>query len=360
MSAGRRGDSFANIGRTERSMIYFKGMRVLLQAYSLVSRPVCAWKAARIAAGSKTARKAPIPVVSVGNLALGGSGKTPLAAEMIGYFLARGIRPALVTRGYRGSWERRGGVLSDGRTIFGGPREAGDEPAMIARRFPEAGVIVGWHRYLSCLKAEALGFDLCILDDGFQHLGLARDLDIVLHDPEFRGSLREGESALGRAGILLLPRGKEGESLRRYQRRFPRLKIFEYAVVPRDVDFGGAAPAVPVDHLKEKRVLAFAGIARPGRFFDLLESLGADVVERLVFPDHYSYPAAGLTRISAAVSRHRPELVLTTEKDAVKFRAEDRIFDDRPLGILRIGLDLPPDFYACVVAVAAGRKTPHA
>ncbi|MHB8055169.1 MAG: tetraacyldisaccharide 4'-kinase [Candidatus Aminicenantales bacterium] len=335
-------------------------MRVLLRAYSLVSRPVCAWKAARVAAGRKTAQLAPIPVISLGNLTLGGSGKTPLAAELIMHFLARGRHPALVTRGYRGSWERRGGVLSDGRSVFGGPREAGDEPAMIARRFPEAGVFVGRHRYLSCLKAEALGFDLCILDDGFQHLSLARDLDIVLHDPESREPLRESESALARAAILLLPREKNAGSVPGYQHRFPGLKICEYEVAPREIDFGGAAPPAPPDRLKGKRILAFAGIARPDRFFDLLKSLGATVVARLAFPDHYSYPSAGIARISAAVSRHRPEMVLTTEKDAVKLGAVDRTFGGLSLAVLRIGLDLPPDFYARVEAAAAGRNATHA
>lgn len=332
-------------------------MRALLRAYSLVSRPVCAWKAARAAAGSKTVHKAPLPVISVGNLALGGSGKTPLAAELIGRFLALGRHPALISRGYRGAWERRGGVLSDGRTVFGGPREAGDEPAMIARRFPSAGVIIGRHRYLSCLKAEVLGFDLCILDDGFQHLGLARDLDIVLHDPGRNDPLRESDAALNRAGVLLLPREADPRTADAYRRRFPRLDVFGYGVAARALDFGNGPETEPARRLAGKRVLAFAGIARPGRFFALLESLGAAVVARLVFPDHYSYPAAGIARLTDAVSRYKPEMVVTTEKDAVKLQAGEWPPADAPLGVLRIGLDLPAGFFARVEAAALAGKT---
>ena len=340
-------------------MIYFAEVRILLQAYSLVSRPVCAWKAARYRNGRKTAAKVPLPVISVGNLTLGGAGKTPLICELIEYFLGRGHRPALVTRGYRGSWERRGGILSDGRNVFGGFREAGDEPVLVARRFPAAGVFVGRHRVPSCLKAESKGFDLCVLDDAFQHLGLARDLDIVIHDPKSRAPLREGESALDRADVLLLPRRSGPGPAEAYRLRFPQLKIFEYAVLPRGLVSGDGPPAAPPEALRGKRVLAFAGIARPERFFTLLETLGASVVERLVFPDHYPYPPAARARIAAALSAAKPEMVLTTEKDAVKFETADRTFGGLPLSALRIGIELPAGFFDCVEAVVSSVKAGH-
>lgn len=341
------------------SVIYFAEMRVLLQAYSLISRPVCAWRAARYRNGRKTAGKVPLPVLSVGNLALGGAGKTPLVCELIEYFFSRGYHPALVTRGYRGSWERRGGILSDGRTVFGGFREAGDEPAMVVRRFPGVGVFVGRHRLPSCLRAKSLGFDLCVLDDAFQHLGLARDLDIVLHDPKSHAALREGESALSRADILLLSGRSEPGTAETYRRRFPRLKVFECAVVPRGLVLEEGAPTVPLDVLRGKRVLAFAGIARPERFFTLLETLGASVIERLVFPDHFSYSPAACARISAAVSRVKPEMVLVTEKDAVKLTPANWKFGGLPVSVLRIGIELPSGFYDCVKAVVSSMKAGH-
>lgn len=331
-------------------------MRALLQAYSLVSRPVCAWKAARYRRGKKTALRAPLPVISVGNLAMGGTGKTPVVAELLGYLLGRGFRPALVTRGYRGSWEKQGGVLSDGRSIFGSAVEAGDEPVLIARRFPKAGVFIGRDRGVSCFKAEALGFDVCVLDDGFQHLRVARDLDIVLHHPAARLPLREGEKALSRAGVLLLPRESEPRRADAYRSRFPGMSVFEYDVAPDGIESGGEEPPVSLSLLRGKRVLAFAGIARPGRFFNLLEKSGAILVKRMIFPDHYAYPPAGIAGISSAVARHNPEMILTTEKDSVKIESRDRSFNGLPLSVLRIRLDLPTAFFERVrAAVAAGK-----
>jgi len=316
---------------------------MLLNAYSLVSRNVCAWKAARYDSGRTSARRAPLPVIAVGNLTLGGSSKTPLVMALIDRLLGRGFRPALVTRGYRGSWARTGGVLSDGRRFFGGWREGGDEPMMVARRYPEAGVFVGRHRFPSCLRAEDMGFDVCLLDDAFQHLGIARDLDIVIHDPRSREPLRESETALSRADILLIPGGLDPGTSSAYRKRFPRLDIFEFAVKPLSFE---------PQPLPGQRILAFAGIARPERFFELLDTLGVAPVGQLAFPDHYAYPAAGRAKIAAAARRLKASALVTTEKDAVKFGPDGLHFPDFPLHILRIGLDLPQAFYDRVVTAA--------
>jgi tetraacyldisaccharide 4'-kinase len=318
-------------------------MRILLKAYSRVSRSVCAWKAARYHSGRKSAQRASLPVIAVGNLTLGGSGKTPLVMELIDRLLGRGFHPALVTRGYRGSWEKSGGMLSDGRRVFGGWREGGDEPMMVARRYPEAGVFVGRRRLPSCLKAKDMGFDVCLLDDAFQHLEIARDLDIVIHDPRSQEPLRESETALSRADILLIPDGLDRGTIAAYRRRFPRLDVFEYVVKPR-----GFEP----QPLPGQRILAFAGIARPERFFELLDTLGVAPVGRLAFPDHYTYPAAGRAKIAAAARRLKAKALVTTEKDAVKFGSDGLTFPGLPLHVLRIGLDLPETFYDRVVTAA--------
>lgn len=329
---------------------------MLLQAYSLISRPVCAWKAAGYRKGRTRAARAPFPVISVGNLALGGTGKTPVVGELIRHFLARGYRPALITRGYGGGWEKAGGVLSDSRTIFGGVRDAGDEPVLIARRFPAAGVFVGKDRIRSCWKAEALGFDLGLLDDGFQHLRLARDLDIVLHHPASPRPLRESENALSRADILLLPKGIASETGERFHRRFPQLSIFDFEVVAEGLGRDISGPLEPLSLFEGKRVLAVAGIAGPERFFTLLEKSGATLVERMTFPDHYPYPRSGIDRIAAAVARHKPDFVLTTEKDAVKWGPEARTIGDRPVFTLRIRIDLPSAFHERVEAALPPAK----
>ena len=133
------------------------------------------------------------------------------------------------------------------------------------------------------------------------------------------------------------------------------MNVFEFAVRPLGID-RGTEPAAPLDILRGKRILAFSGIARPGRFFDLLETAGALISERLTFPDHYPYPPAGLARIAAAVARCNPELILTTEKDAVKIPASDKVFKAAGLSVLRIGIDLPAAFFECAeAAVAAGK-----
>jgi tetraacyldisaccharide 4'-kinase len=325
-------------------MIYFQGVNLLLAVFSPVSRAICALKTRLSRKGWIKSRRAPLPVISVGNIAFGGSGKTPLVMELLDWALGRGLKPALVTRGYKGRWEKDGGILSDGLHLSGGWREAGDEPFMVARRFPEAGVFVGRHRYLSCTKARERGFDLAILDDGFQHLKLARDLDIVLMGGGSK-PLREGRRALRRAGILLLDATSGAAGTTRFRAKFPGLRIFEYRLRPTCVFDLGTERSSPPESVSGARAVAFCGIARPERFFTLLDALGVRLVEKLAFPDHYDYPPWGLERIGDACLRHWPSALLTTEKDAVKIEDSARKFFPVPILVLRIGLDLPGAFF---------------
>ena len=138
------------------------------------------------------------------------------------------------------------------------------------------------------------------------------------------------------------------------------MKVFEYAAVPRGLFSAGGQTNLPLEALSGKRVLAFAGIARPGRFFSQLESLGAVVVGRMTFPDHHPYPAASRARIAAEASRTHPEMVLTTEKDAVKFEAGELPWEGPELTVLRIGLDLPAAFFECLEAAVPPGKAGHA
>ena len=129
-------------------------MKLALLAFSPLSRLACRTKDVLYKRGLLKARKAPLPTVSVGNLSFGGTEKTPLAMELIAHLVRMGHRPAFVSRGYRGSWERNGGILSDGAALLGTWEDGGDEPFMVARRFPKAGVFVGKDRLASCLKAR--------------------------------------------------------------------------------------------------------------------------------------------------------------------------------------------------------------
>jgi len=323
-------------------------MAILLGLYSLISRAVCRIKTVLFKTGIRRRREAPLPVISVGNLTLGGSEKTPLAMELLAHFLGLGRRPALVTRGYMGRWEKGGGVLSDGQALRGGWEEAGDEPYMIARHIPRAGVFVGKNRYRSCLKAKEMGFDLAVLDDGFQHLKLGRNVDIVLFDPTDEDGRREGPSALGRADIILVKKGGEA-ALRRIRQRFSAA-AFEYAVVPRGLRLLETGEPIAAGVLKGKRILAFCGIARPERFFSLLVENGLPPQTKMPFPDHFSYPPPSLDRIAAAGERDRIEALLTTEKDAVKLLGRTWAFASTPLYVLDVGLDLPPAFFEKISA----------
>lgn len=318
-------------------------MDALLRLYSPFSRLVCRAKSARLKKSSGRRRVSPIPVVSVGSLALGGSEKTPMVIEILRLALEIGRRPAMITRGYKGGWEKQGGILSDGRAVLAGWREAGDEPAMVARRVPRAGIFVGRHRNLSCLKAEAAGFDLAVLDDGFQHLKLARDLDIVLHDADRPGPLREGFSALGRADLLLWKRSGSGPLLGKIRSRFPALPVFEYEVKPAGLRRLESGEASPADALLRKRVLTVCGIARPARFAASVRESGVLLAAALEFPDHHAYPDRSLERIAAAAAADGVEALITTEKDAVKLAGRLPAALAERTFVLEAGLALPPD-----------------
>ena len=176
-------------------------------------------------------KRAPLPVMSVGNIAFGGSEKTPLVMNLISFLEKQGYKPALISRGYKGKWERKGGVLSDGQRILGTWEESGDEPYMVAQNFPEAGIFTGKHRHLSCEKAKDLGFEVALLDDGFQHQRLHRDLDIVLYDPGENTFRREPASALKRAHLILVKRSLEPNFKNRIKKAFASVDVYEYSVV---------------------------------------------------------------------------------------------------------------------------------
>ena len=327
-------------------------MKVLLAVYSPVSRLVCRVKRELHKLGFGPAVRPPLPVLSVGNLAFGGSEKTPLAMALLQFLESLGRRPALVSRGYRGQWEKRGGILSDGRKILGTWREGGDEPYLAALRYPRAGVFVGKNRAASCRRAFAAGFDVAVLDDGFQHLRLHRNLDIVLLDPERRTPLREGRSALRSADIVLM-RSENAPDAALPETPNPRTAVFRYAVAADGVVPLRGGPRRSFASLSDRRVLAFCGIARPNRFFGLLAENGVPPAARLSFPDHFDYPDRALDEIEAAARAAGCSVILTTEKDAVKVsgRLENRAGLDVLAASIR--LVLPGGFFEAIQAALA-------
>jgi tetraacyldisaccharide 4'-kinase len=285
-----------------------------------------------------------LPVISVGSIAFGGTEKTPLALQLLSFCLDKGLKPALITRGYKGGWERTGGVLSDGKKTQGFWPETGDEPFMVSRRVSQAGIYVGRKRLTSCLRAEQDGFDVLILDDGFQHRSLHRDVDIVLFNPEKRAVLREFVSSFKRADIILVKKNGSPGFRNRIKLRFPRAKIFSYSIENEGFfSFPDNTP-VPVETLKKRRILAVCGIARPERFLSLLEACGLKPLRWLIFPDHHSYPLASRKKICATTEKIQADSILATEKDVFKL---EELAKNRQVSIYynRIGLQVDEDFY---------------
>ena len=271
------------------------------------------------------------PVISVGNLAVGGRGKSPVTAWLAARLLADGEVPAVLSRGYKRS-DRTEGVLvvRDAAGLRADVSRAGDEPLMLARRLAGAAVIVGEDRYLAGRLAECrLGCTVHVLDDGLQHLGLARDIELVLateadlHDGRLlpAGRLREPVETARLADALLLA-GGTAAAARREADRFGIDQAF--AVTRRLGPPRRVEPcAAPLE--RSARVLAVAGIAEPGRFFDDLTSAGWNVAETMVFGDHHAFRARDVREIGERARLASADVVFTTEKDLM------RLLPRRPL-----------------------------
>ncbi|HEX7192306.1 MAG TPA: tetraacyldisaccharide 4'-kinase [Thermoanaerobaculia bacterium] len=229
--------------------------------------------------GTLKTKRLPKPVISIGNIAAGGAGKTPCVIAVAKFLVARGLRVCVLTRGYGRSGAGREEVHSLDAERYG------DEPVLIKKSVPEAIVIVGHKRYENGLNVNC---DVYLLDDGFQHLQLHRDLDVVIDVPDAR-YYREGRDALDDADIVI-PRRIRPENL---------------------------------SALRGKKVFAFAGLANNEQFFAMLRENGVELTGTRGFPDHHDYG-----RIETALikqSARGADLIVTTEKDAVKLADRDMI-----------------------------------
>jgi len=308
------------------------------------------------------------PVVSVGNLTVGGTGKTPMAIRVAGMLRDRGMRPAILSRGYGGKSAAGVLVVSDGRQTLAGPDEAGDEPVLIARRLPGVPVLAGARRAVTGRYArENFGTDVLVLDDGFQHRWIRRDLDIVLLDSRKplgngfllpRGPLREPPEALERAGVVVLTRSEEHPGPAADRRIAGLLRgrpVLRTHVKPTAL-IGPDGTEASLSSLAGKRVFAFAGIAQPGSFRRSIESLGGSVAGFIAYPDHHRYDAKDLHRIGREFSGAGAEVLLTTEKDGVKLAGAESI--RRRLTLLAIETEIleGADALETALTVCVGRR----
>jgi tetraacyldisaccharide 4'-kinase len=302
-------------------------------------------------AGVLSATRADVPVISVGNLAVGGAGKTPVVLAIAERLLAAGRLPAVLSRGY-GASRKDDRVVSDGERVLLDAEEGGDEPVLLARRLPGLRVLCGSDRAALAGKAVALGADLLLLDDGFQHRRLLRDLDVVVLDAANpwgnghclpRGPNREPPSALRRAGLVWLghadrasPEGLEG--LRQLALRLTGRAPVESRHAPHDLADGLLVRRFPLEDLAGRRVGLLTGVARSGSVQRTVEELGSRVVQAFVFPDHHRFTEREAADALEATSRAGASLLVTTEKDAVRL-PPGSAGDDR-LRVVRIDAEV--------------------
>jgi tetraacyldisaccharide 4'-kinase len=279
------------------------------------------------------------PVISVGNLVVGGSGKTPVVAALARLLQQHGERPAILSRGYaRRIFADGVVVVSDGTRVLQPAARSGDEPQMLARSLPGVPVLVARERFLAGRLAERR-FDATVhvLDDGFQHVQLARDIDLVivstadLGDAMLpAGGLREPLSAMRHAAALLVPGADEDAAVVAEHSsvlgagfsRPTRPEVFQIRA-----HYEALRPVAAGDLLRVEerggRVVAVAGIARPERFFAALRSQGWDVVCEMVFRDHHWFTDRDVRTITRAARDRDADLVVTTEKDAMRLSLPD-------------------------------------
>lgn len=290
-------------------------------------------------------KQLPCRVISVGNIIAGGTGKTPVTIYLADLLTRMGKKTVVISRGYKGLSDKSAAVVGNGSQVFLDAHLAGDEPHMMARlkRFP---VVVGKNRYQAgCLAVEKFTPDVLVLDDGFQHLQLKRDLDLVLMDHDFplgngrllpAGRLREPPGpALARAHAVILTRCPENRPEKShpvsclapglplfYTRHQPFLSGFFPAGPPKKNRGSGLrenqVSQTDLTVFQGVSVVLFSGIAHNRAFYRTLRSLGANILDHLEFDDHYRYKRADIRQIQDRAAAVKAQMLVTTEKDWVK------------------------------------------
>jgi tetraacyldisaccharide 4'-kinase len=339
---------------------------ILSSIYGRIAALRRSWYEGRPAARKRLTR----PVISVGNLVVGGSGKTPIVAAISRLLLDLGERPAILTRGYGRRRVSDGVVVvSNGRSILTTVSESGDEPQMLARALPSVPVLVSADRYLAGRLAEQrFGATVHLLDDAFQHVQLDRAIDLLVVSAEDiaekvlpSGRLREPLAAARSAdAVLAYTTAEEAQQMAVSLGVATSFAVATHYGAVRSI---AGSPVTPSD----RRVAAVAGIARPTRFVAALPPQGYDVVRELMFRDHHWFTLADIARIEAAAQDAHAALVVTTEKDAVRLEGFalsarwavlpmevtlDRSFTVWLESRLRSGLRQEP---ACAKAAAGGQ-----
>jgi tetraacyldisaccharide 4'-kinase len=325
-----------------RGLILFRGLCPLSFLYGLgISIRSILYRS-----GLKKSHRALVPVISIGNITAGGTGKTPMVDFLAGYLHSLGIRCAIVSRGYGGNYRQKvGRVTDENGHLQMSPQECGDEPYLLALRNPGVPVYVARQRRLGVQAAEQDGAALLLLDDGFQHLAVQRDADIVLLDAKCpigngrllpAGVLREPVSALQRADLIIMTRSDADQKsplnvcapvMRSRHQLSKTIRTLNGETVPEQAYLG-------------KSCLAFAGIAKPDEFFSALHCFGFSRIEEMSLADHQEYNREMLNLLWGSCHNH--DLLITTEKDAVKLSSLDFPKPCYKVGVELVFDDLSP------------------
>jgi tetraacyldisaccharide 4'-kinase len=327
-------------------------LRLILFFLSLCYRSIVSLRNLMYDLGIFRQIKLPCKVISIGNITVGGTGKTPTVIALAKSLKEKGYRPAVLSRGYGGIARSAVNVVSDGARILMGQIEAGDEPILIAKTTDGIPVLTGPERIRTGRFAiENLRANVLILDDAFQHRRIFRDVDIVILDREQPvgngillpgGPLREPTSALNRAHFVIWRDSDRDGRYPKYQEQgigwfLPVLSVY---LQPKDIINAGTGEIYPLEFVKGKKICAFAGIASPETFRRTIESLGWDVPSFIDFPDHYRYNEADISYIQRRYVDSSSDIIITTEKDGIRLTDFPTFLKD--VFLLRVEMEMLP------------------
>jgi len=292
-----------------------------------------------------------VPIISIGNVTFGGTGKTPMIIWLTKTMEDHKLKPAILTRGYKGELEHKSGIIKGGQRFRSNPKQFGDEPLLISRKMKSGAVIVGKNRSANLKKYFAeVEPDVVLLDDGFQHIQLYRSYNIVLFDASLpldryrtapMGYLREGLTALKDADAIVVSRADQVpeekiesllDMLSHHHRSDIPISKFKYA--PDGVLDCFDNRVMDVSDFAGKNIVALTAIASPESFYQIIEDNGGNIVEKCIFPDHYFFTQSDINEILMKCAKYNA-IVVASEKDMVKIR---RVTQDKKIVYINISV----------------------
>ena len=344
-------------------------LRILLLPFSLLYAAVVGIRNWLFDVGIRPTTRASVPVIAVGNISAGGTGKTPLVEMIARHFCDREKKVAVISRGYKRSTTGYV-VVSNGRQRCAEAAESGDEPSQLAEKLNGVVVVVDENRVRAANRVVSeFGVQLIVLDDAFQHRSLHRDLNICVvpaDDLQKKmwllpgGDGREPFSSLRRADLIVVSRCQDAASFHRAQatlRKWTKAPVA--GMRRRSVIFRNASNGTPMELIKSagKKAVVFSGIGNPASFEEAIRSLSIEVCQLFQFPDHHLFSTAEMESIAAARKRTGADLILTTEKDVARMRGLNEsameFFVKQPVFFLEIEPDIAwqPEVFQSMLSV---------